>query len=243
MFGGRGNIEQVDDDLNRGETWRFNDEAERLDRKIELQVDFSEAAAALPELARESRVFDVRMVRLPVGDYVINGCVLVERKTYADFANSLSDGRLFPQAARLARSRLRSVILIEGPRPRHMPKVNPHALKGAAASLAVMWRLPILYSRDPEDSLLTLQFLGEQSGRSAQPIARRYTQKPKRSASRKLHILQGLPGTGPALAYRLLLEFGSIEGVLLADENALTHSRSRTEDGRADKGNSSLASA
>lgn len=191
----------------------------------ELQVDFSEARAALPELARLSGLFIVRMVRLPAGDYLINDRVLVERKTFADFANSLSDGRLFPQAERLARSPLRSVILIEGPRPSLMPDVNPHALKGAAVSLAVMWRLPILYSRDPEESLRVLQLLSDQISKPTESTVRRYDRKPKRSASRKLHVLQGLPGIGPALASRLLTHFGSIERVVNADEGALMQVR------------------
>lgn len=191
----------------------------------DLQVDFSEARAALPELARQSGLFNVRMVCLPAGDYLIDGRVLVERKTLADFADSLSDGRLFAQAARLARSPLRSVFLIEGPRPPLMPDVHPLALKGAAVSLAVMWRLPILHSRDPEDSLRILQLLGDQSSKPVEPMVRRSDRKPKRFASRKLHVLQGLPGIGPALARRLLLQFGSIERIVTADECALMQVR------------------
>lgn len=34
-------------------------------------------------------------------------------------------------------------------------------------------------------------------------------------------MLQGLPGVGPALAHRLLLEFGSVERVVTADEASL----------------------
>jgi ERCC4-type nuclease len=34
-----------------------------------------------------------------------------------------------------------------------MPEVHPHALKSAMASLAVMWRLPVLVARDPGDSV------------------------------------------------------------------------------------------
>src|SRR5262245_17110663 len=49
--------------------------------------------------------------------------------------------------------------------------------------------------------------------------------KPKRVASRKLYVLQGLPGVGPALANRLLLQFGSVEGVVTADETMLTQVR------------------
>jgi ERCC4-type nuclease len=89
----------------------------------------------------------VRIEHLAVGDYWIDRGIVVERKSYADFALSLADGRLFPQAARLARCPHRPVVLLEGPRPLRMPQIHPHALKGAMASLAVMWRLPVLAHR------------------------------------------------------------------------------------------------
>jgi DNA excision repair protein ERCC-4 len=103
---------------------------------------------------------------LTVGDYVVGAGVLVERKTYADFAMSLVDGRLFPQAAALARSPHRPVVLLEGPKPSRMPDVHPHALKGAIVSLAVMWRLPVVHARDPEDALWVLRCLADQIGRT-----------------------------------------------------------------------------
>jgi len=190
-----------------------------------LRVDFSERNAALPDLARRCGEFDVRMEHLVVGDYFIGGGILVERKTYADFAMSLADGRLFPQAAALARSPHRPVVLLEGPRPPRMPDVHPHALKGAMVSLAVMWRLPVLCARDPEDSLRILRFLARQLGNSAQSILRRYDRKPKRAVSRKLYLLQGLPGVGPSLANRLLLQFGSVEQVITADQRMLIQVR------------------
>lgn len=194
-------------------------------RSYQLHVDYSERSATLLDLARQSGVFDVRMVRLAIGDYLIDGGVLVERKTYADFATSLVDGRLFRQAATLARSPHRPVVLLEGPSPTSMPEVHPHALKGAIVSLAVMWRLPVVYSRGPEDSLRILQFLANQASQSDQGILRRYDRKPKRLASRRLYTLQGLPGVGPALAYRLLLQLGSVERVITADETALMQVR------------------
>jgi ERCC4-type nuclease len=157
-------------------------------------VDYSERNAPLLELVRQSGVFDVQMVRLEIGDYLIDGGVIVERKTYADFGISLADGRLFRQVARLAYSPHRPVVLIEGPMPPRIPDVHPHALRGAIISIAVMWRLPVLHSRDPEDSLQILQLLANQASQSDQPILRRYDRKPKRLASRRLHVLQGLPG-------------------------------------------------
>ena len=161
------------------------------------------------------------MKRLAVGDYSIDGGVVIERKTYADFALSLADGRLFRQAAVLARCPHRPIVLLEGPRPSRMPDVHPHALKGAMVSLAVMWRLPVLYARDPEDSLRILRFLAQQLAASDCGLLKRCDRKPKRRSSRKLYMLQGLPGVGPALAHRLLLEFGSVERVITADEHTL----------------------
>jgi DNA excision repair protein ERCC-4 len=182
-----------------------------------LDVDVSERHAVLADLARQCGRFDVRSVRLVTGDYLIDKRVLVERKTLADFAASLADGRLFPQAAALARSPHRPVVLIEGPTPLHMPAVHPHAIDGAIVSLAVMWRLPILHAADPDHSLRLLLFLADQAGRSREVVLRRYDRKPKRLASRRLYALQGLPGVGPAIARRLLTRFGSLEKVFAAD--------------------------
>jgi ERCC4-type nuclease len=66
----------------------------------------------------------VRIEHLAVGDYWIDRGIVVERKSYADFALSLADGRLFPQAARLARCPHRPVVLLEGPRPLRMPQMR-----------------------------------------------------------------------------------------------------------------------
>jgi len=185
-----------------------------------LRVDFAEQNAALLDLARACVDFDVQLDRLRVGDYSIDDRVIVERKTYADFATSLIDGRLFPQAAALARCPHRPVMLLEGPIPRCLPNVHPHALKGAVISLAVMWRLPVLYARDPADSLRVLRDLAHQAN-LAGGYLKRYDRKPKRLATRKLYVLQGLPGVGPELAHRLLEQFGSIERVITAPEDAL----------------------
>ena len=194
-------------------------------KRHRICVDLSERNAALLDLVRECADFDVHLERLAVGDYVIDGGMIVERKTYVDFATSLLDGRLFPQAAALARSPHRPVVLLEGPKPSQMPDVHPHALKGAIVSLAVMWRLPVIYARDPQESLRILRFLARQLARTEPAILQRYDRKPKRLASRKLYVLQGLPGVGPALANRLLLHFGSVEDVVTAAEGKLVQVR------------------
>jgi ERCC4-type nuclease len=101
-----------------------------------LVVDHSERQSPLVDAVRRSGWFDVQMDRLAAGDYLVNGEVLVERKTIRDLAASLIDGRLFPQVARLAHSRYRSLLLIEDPAPSSRPDVDPHSVEGALVSIA-----------------------------------------------------------------------------------------------------------
>jgi DNA excision repair protein ERCC-4 len=190
-----------------------------------ILVDHSESHSALLAAMRRSGAFDVRMVHLVTGDYLIANEVLVERKSVADFATSLIDGRLFPQVARLSHTCYRSILLIEGPPSTSMPDVHLHSLEGALISIAVMWRLPIVHSADSEQSLRMLRFIADQVRGPQERVLRRFDRKPKRLASRRLFLLQGLPGVGPALANRLLGRFGSVEGVCTADAAELAEVR------------------
>src|SRR5262245_37802861 len=191
------------------------------DSAHQLQVDHSEGRSALLAAARRSGTFEVRMAHLETGDYLIDDEVLIERKSVADFAVSLIDGRLFPQVARLAHSGYRSLLLIEGATPAAVPSVHPHSLEGALVSIAALWRVPVLQASDAEQSLRMLRFLAEQVSAPHARVLRRFDRKPKRVASKRLFLLQGLPGVGPALADRLLGHFGSIERIFTADAAAL----------------------
>jgi ERCC4-type nuclease len=115
--------------------------------------------------------------------------------------------------------------LIEGPTPAAVPAIHPHALEGALVSLAAMWRLPVLHSLDAEHSARILQCLAHQVSKPHQHILRRFDRKPKRLASRRLFLLQGLPGVGPALAQRLLAQLGTVEGVITAGAASLAQVR------------------
>ncbi len=84
-----------------------------------------------------------------------------------------------------------------------------------------MWRLPVLHSTDPGESCRLLQFLANQGSESRERVLPRYDRKPKRLATRRLFVLQGLPGIGPELARRLLSALGSVARVMTADAATL----------------------
>lgn len=88
-----------------------------------------------------------------------------------------------------------------------------------------MWRLPVLHATDADESCRLLRFLADQGSESCQTALPRYDRKPKRVATRRLFILQGLPGVGPELARRLLAQLGSVERVMTADLVALASVR------------------
>jgi Fanconi anemia group M protein len=185
-----------------------------------LRVDPGERGSRLFDLVARCPLFDVRVVRLRAGDYGIGDEVLIERKSYPDLEVSVADGRLFTQAARLAHEAARGLVLVEGRRP-DRPRVHPHAITGAILSLAVDWRLPVLFTDGPDESLLLLRLIAEHRVQPPSPFVARHEYKPKRLASRRLHVLEGLPGVGPALARRLLSRFATVEAVMMADEDEL----------------------
>jgi ERCC4-type nuclease len=157
----------------------------------QLVVDHSERPSALLDAVRRSGWFDVQMDRLATGDYLVNGEVLVERKTIRDLAASLIDGRLFSQVARLAHSPYRSLFLIEGPAPSSLPDLHHHSVEGALVSIAATWGIPVLHSSDSEQAARLLRFVADQVRRPHERILRRFDRKPKRLASRRLFLLQG----------------------------------------------------
>src|SRR6516225_1183379 len=78
-----------------------------------LVDDRERPSGVAEELEKLSGVL-VRIEHLAVGDYNIDGSVLIERKSAKDFAQSLMDGRLFCQAKQMADSPLRTAYILEG---------------------------------------------------------------------------------------------------------------------------------
>jgi signal transduction histidine kinase len=76
-----------------------------------------------------------------------------------------------------------------------------------------------------QQSARMLRLLADQVRGPHERVVRRFDRKPKCLASRRLFLLQGLPGVGPALARRLLWHFGSVERILTVDAATLAEVR------------------
>ncbi len=138
---------------------------------VHIVVDDREKAGGkvLAALA-ECHDATVEVARLDVGDYHIEHRVVVERKTAADFAASLIDGRLFHQAAALAIAPERAVLVLEGcEKDWHDTGVRREALQGALITIGVFYGVAVLRSDGPEETARLLSVTALNSVRSAAP--------------------------------------------------------------------------
>lgn len=168
----------------------------------------------------------IAVERLPVGDYEVDGQLIVERKTLLDLVASLKEGRLFAQLYRLLQSPLPGALLLEGTSDDLVRSgMRREAIQGALVQITLFMQIPVLRARDAAESASLLLMVARQRHNLnlRKPVspqryrAHRITRKEKQ----QLYLLQGLPGVGLTRARLLLEKFGSVEEVLTANERAL----------------------
>lgn len=189
---------------------------------IQIVVDDREQAGGVPAALAMRGDATVQVARLSVGDYCVQRRVLVERKTAADFAVSLIDGRLFRQAAALAAAPYRAMLVLEGTEADWQATgVRREALQGALITIGVFYGLALLWSAGPEETARLLVYLGRQTRQFLHGGLPRPGYRPKGRRARQLFLLQGLPGVGPERAARLLERFGSVRAIMTASIDEL----------------------
>jgi Fanconi anemia group M protein len=165
---------------------------------------------------------------LPVGDYIINDEIAIERKTFMDFSQSIIDGRLFKQATKMKLFFPTALLIIESGNLNFSPtNIHPLSIKGAFTNLVIKWKIPILFSQGLEDTASYLWLLGSQHINSNRK--RRLSLKIKKhlvlSGKQQIYILSAFSGIGQQLATRLVAHFGSIERFIAASEEELKQVR------------------
>jgi len=170
-----------------------------------LVDDRERPSGVVEELEKLSGVL-VRIEHLAVGDYDIDGAVLVERKSAKDFGQSLMDGRLFSQAKQMADSLVRTAYILEGSSADWLGLgVSRESIQGALVTLMLIFDIPVFRSSGPPESARLIFYIGSQLARLRDPEHVPYRQaKTKRKKSRQLRVLQGLPGIGRDRAKGLL---------------------------------------
>jgi len=192
--------------------------------QLQIVVDDRERDEALLQCLQEREGIALTRERLSLGDYCVDGTVLFERKTAADFARSLIDGRLFSQASRLLQATERPAYILQGDGDAwRNTGVRREALQGALITLMLIFDLPVFRANDSEETARVIVYAGRQLIRLRIGGDRVYRlTKAKRKTTRQRRILQSLPGIGPERARALLEHFGSVEAFILASSAELS---------------------
>lgn len=189
-----------------------------------IVVDDRERRSGIYSLLLGYEDLRVEEARLETGDFLIEDTILFERKRADDFDQSLLCGRLFQQAGRLRRCRWRPAFILEGETPTvEGSGLSWEARQGALVSLALVYDIPLLRSRDSGDTAKLLVYTARQVARLRREL---FTgpggSKAKRLSTRRGRILQQIPGVGPDRAGRLLDRFGSVRDCFNATADELT---------------------
>ncbi len=188
-----------------------------------VYVDHREIRSGVSRILENAGI-NVIMQTLEVGDYVPSDRVCIERKTTADFLDSLISGRrdLFRQIADLARTSERPVMIIEGGDIYDLRQIHPNAVRGAIASIAIDFSVPVIMSRDEEDTAAMIAAIAK---REQQDHGREVAMHGKRSAmmlpEQQEYIVSAISNIGPVVARNLLKHFGSVEAVMQASRGEL----------------------
>lgn len=185
-----------------------------------LIADMRERPSGIPQ-ALSAKGLEVRMKRLHAGDYILAPHLALERKTTADFIQSVFDKRLFVQVQNLRASFLHPLFLME---ETEAPKreIHPHAYLGAILYVSVLHNIPILHVRNAEESVELIYAIFELMQKEPEKIFSLHEKK--RSSSPALtqrYVVETLPGIGPQLADALLKQFGSLQAVFDAPQEEL----------------------
>jgi len=157
--------------------------------------------------------------QLPVGDFVLSDRVLIERKTAADFVQSILDGRLFNQLIAL-RQVQRPVLVLEG--DEFNERITKNALRGALGSIAIDYQIPILWTKDAKETAGLLYQIAkrEQLGKKRE-VSIRVKRKFRTLEEAQEFLVAGLPSVSTTLARRLLTHLKTPEKVFTASEEEL----------------------
>lgn len=184
-------------------------------------ADHREASSEVAEFLRRKGA-EVREIMLDIGDYLISERVVIERKTAGDFLASLIDGRLFNQLANML-SYEKPLLIIEGT-PRElffMRNINTNALIGALTSIALDFKVPIIFS---ESKAQTAEYIYIIAKRIQQKAGKEISLRKKPALALRewqQFIVESLPLVGPKTAKMLLKKFGSVRGVFNASAKEL----------------------
>ena len=195
-----------------------------VDDGVEVVIDQRELDSSIAKDLSTHDGVVTRLETLAVGDYVLSDRVAVERKSAADFVDSMldADRSLFEQVGELSRAYARPVVIVEGENLYGQRDIDPNAIRGALSALAVDFGVSVLRTEGETDTTELLATIArrEQETRDRE-VSVHGEKTTKTRAEQQEYVVSSIADIGPITARSLLEHFGSVEAVMTADEEAL----------------------
>jgi len=189
-----------------------------LIKTISIIVDDREGKSSVPSLLQATDGVRVLVRRLPFGDYLANGRVLIERKTIPDFILSLTTGRLWHQADDLLRFPRQKLMILEGEKAEFSrSRIRRAAVLGSLMALMLKYDIPVLQTADAFETAEMIVCSARYPYRPAGAGTRAWRPDPpadKRAI--QIRMIQSVPHIGWKKAKIILDHFGSIHSLCLA---------------------------
>ena len=195
-----------------------------VDEGVEVVVDQRELDSAIAKDLSTRDGLVTRLETLAVGDYVLSDRVAVERKSAADFVDSMldADRSMFEQVGELSRAYARPVMVVEGTALYGQRDIDPNAIRGALASLAVDFDVSVLRTEDEGDTTELLATIARREQETRDREVSVHGEKTTRTrAEQQEYVVSSIADIGPVTARTLLEHFGTVEAVMTAPEDDL----------------------
>jgi len=195
-----------------------------VDEGVEVVVDQRELDSSIAKDLSTRDGLVTRLETLAVGDYVLSDRVAVERKSAADFVDSMldSDRSMFEQIGELSRAYARPVMVVEGTNLYGQRDIDPNAIRGALASLAVDFDVSVLRTEGEDDTTELLATIAKREQETRDREVSVHGEKTtKTRAEQQEYVVSSIADIGPVTARSLLEHFGTVEAVMTANEDDL----------------------
>jgi ERCC4-type nuclease len=180
-----------------------------------IVVDYREKnSLVFSELIKQKCIPEPRL--LEIGDYIA-GETVIERKTIKDFANSIINKRIFHQIKNLTTINSK-LLLLEGIEDYLYKKhnLNENALKGAMISISLKNNIPIIFSKDSEDSARIIKMIALKHKNINHSL--KQNKIPKSDDEKIIFLLSNFEGIGKRTAEKLINEFKTIRNIFNSSE-------------------------
>ncbi|WP_277554420.1 DEAD/DEAH box helicase [Halobaculum limi] len=210
----------TDDDSDDGVVAKAGTDTEG----VEIVIDQRELDSTIARDLSTREGITTRLETLAVGDYVLSDRVAVERKSVADFLDTLvgGDRSMFEQVGDTARAYARPVVIIEGEDLYGERNVHPNAIRGALASLAIDFDASVLRTANESETADMLETIARREQEEHDREVSAHGEKgAKTLAEQQEYVVSSIGDIGPVTARALLDHFGTVEAVMTAREEDL----------------------